>query len=177
MFGLFKKKPSPKNLVNELAQHYYQAHKIVNSFVAPSLYIYEPGLFVAAVADMALERPSGVQPSEFAIEFVQSWISFLISGYEIEGGDANVEEIFNVLDDRVRKYQRTIGRIMTALSEKNPAQYTNQLGVLLIMICENYKHAKVPADAMKAIHESPLRQTLLELILSILSGTKKCVQG
>jgi hypothetical protein len=43
MFGLFKKKPSPKELVESLRPHYAEVVSLVNAIDGPFVNLYEAG--------------------------------------------------------------------------------------------------------------------------------------
>lgn len=69
MFSLFKKKPSPTELVESLRPHYAEVVSLVNAIDGPFVNLYEAGIFVATVATSKILTFQKVDPPASADEF------------------------------------------------------------------------------------------------------------
>ena len=85
MFGLFKKKPSPEELVDRLRPHYAQVVSLVNAIDGPFVNLYEAGIFVSSVATSKILTFQKVDPQAYADEFNAMWVSYLVGSYSVDG--------------------------------------------------------------------------------------------
>lgn len=105
MFGLFKKKTSPKELVENLRPHYAEVVALVNAIDGPFVNLYEAGIFVSAVATSKILTFQKVDPPAFADEFNAMWVSYFIGSYSVDGESPSKKIVVSRLQEKFPIYR------------------------------------------------------------------------
>ena len=105
MFGLFKKKPSPEELVDRLRPHYAQVVSLVNAIDGPFINLYEAGIFVSSVATSKILTFQKIDPPTFADEFNALWVGHLIGSYSVDGASPSRNVVVSRLQENFPIYR------------------------------------------------------------------------
>lgn len=105
MLSLFKKKPSPEELVDRLRPHYAQVVSLVIAIDGPFVNLYEAGIFVSTVATSKILTFQKVDPPAFADEFNALWVNYLISSYSINGISPSKNAVVSRLQESLPIYR------------------------------------------------------------------------
>jgi len=105
MFGLFKKKPSPKELVESLRPQYAATVSLVKAIDGPFVDLYEAGIFVSTIATSKILTFQKVDPPAFADEFNTLWVSYLIHSYSVDGTSPPKSAVVSRLQEKFPIYR------------------------------------------------------------------------
>ena len=105
MFSLFKKKPSPKELVDRLRSHCAEVVSLVNIIDGPFVNLYEAGIYVSAVATSKILTFTKIDPQVFADEFNALWVNYLIDSYSVDGEQTPKNVVVSRLQEKFPIYR------------------------------------------------------------------------
>jgi hypothetical protein len=105
MFGLFNRKPSPKELVESLRPQYAEIVSLVKAVDGPFVNLYEAGIFVSAVANSKILTFQKVDPPAFADQFNAMWVNHLIGSYSVDGENPSKNVVVSRLQEKFPIYR------------------------------------------------------------------------
>jgi hypothetical protein len=148
MFGLFKKKPSPEELVDRLRLHYADVVSLVNVIDGPFVNLYEAGIFVSTVATSKILTFQKVDPPAFADEFNAMWVSYLIGSYSVDGEIPSKNVVVSRLQAEFPFYRKLFFKTIDPSRKEKAHDNAVQLMWLLFSNCTGKQK---PEDFIKLV--------------------------
>lgn len=155
MFGIFKKKPSAADFVEKLRPRYAEVFTIANTIDGRFSDLYQAGIFVSTIATSKILTFKKVNPPEFADEFNELWLNYLVGSYSVNGVSPDKDDVRLHMQSKFPVYRELFfGAINTKIPEKD--RDTNQICLMseLFSNCTGKQLSEVPGSYFKVMSAS-----------------------